>query len=285
MERICGNQRFFGGVSGTGVSAGFRRQTVRTVSVLVDQIVSVDLKLAVGAVTEVVEVVGGVNALIEPEKVSTGVNLDPALTARLPLVNRRFSDLALLTPGATFAASGSQGAINFAVAGSRAQSTNWMIDGINALDPQVNAATNTLRIADAVQEMSVTTSAPSAEFGRQSGAQVNVVTKSGTDQFHGGAFWFNRNDKMQAADFFTNKLGGIKNALRRNQYGATLGGPIRRDKTFFFYSWEGLNQSNPIPTTATPQRPKRAPRTLISRSLMNPPKGQAVAIARNGSIE
>src|SRR6185503_15515106 len=71
----------------TGVSAGFRRQTVRTVSVLVDQIVSVDLNLAVGAVTEVVEVVGGVNALIEPEKVSTGVNFDPALTARLPLVN------------------------------------------------------------------------------------------------------------------------------------------------------------------------------------------------------
>src|SRR5439155_16175265 len=90
----------------TGVSAGFRRQTVRAVSVLVDQIVSVDLKLAVGAVNEVVEVVGGVTALIEPEKVSTGVNFDPALTSRLPLVNRRFSDLALLTPGATFAASG-----------------------------------------------------------------------------------------------------------------------------------------------------------------------------------
>ena len=110
--------------------------------------------------------------------------------------------------------------------------------------------TNTFRIAEAVQEMSVTTSAPSAEFGRQSGAQVNVITKSGTDQFHGSAFWFNRNDKLQATDFFTNKFGGTKNPLRRNQYGATLGGPIKQDKTFFFYSWEGLDQSNPIPTAA-----------------------------------
>ena len=91
---------------------------------------------------------------------------------------------------------------------------------------------------------------PSVEFGRQSGAQVNVVTKSGTNQFHGSLFEFNRNDKLQATDFFTNKLGGTKNPLHRNQYGASIGGPIRKNKTFFFYSWEALQQSNPVPTTA-----------------------------------
>ena len=80
--------------------------------------------------------------------------------------------------------------------------------GINALDPQVNGPTDSYRIAEAVQEVSVITTAPSAEFGRQSGAQVNVVTKSGTNQLHGSAFWFVRNDALQAADFFTNKLGG-----------------------------------------------------------------------------
>ena len=195
------------------------------------------------------EVDGGIAAVIEPEKSSTGTNFDPKMTANLPLTNRRFNDLALLTPGASFAAAGTQ-AGGFAAAGSRAQSTNWMIDGINDLDPQVNGANTNFRIAEAVQELSVVTTAPSAEFGRQSGAQVNVVTKSGTNLFHGSLFEFNRNDKLQATDFFTNKLGGTKNPLHRNQYGASIGGPIRKNKTFFFYSWEALQQSNPIPTTA-----------------------------------
>jgi len=233
----------------TAETPGFRKELVKSVSVLVDQIVSVDIKLEVGQITEVVEVDGGIAAVIEPEKSSTGTNFDPKMTANLPLTNRRFNDLALLTPGASFAAAGTQ-AGGFAAAGSRAQSTNWMIDGINDLDPQVNGANTNFRIAEAVQELSVVTTAPSAEFGRQSGAQVNVVTKSGTNLFHGSLFEFNRNDKLQATDFFTNKLGGTKNPLHRNQYGASIGGPIRKNKTFFFYSWEALQQSNPIPTTA-----------------------------------
>jgi hypothetical protein len=230
-------------------AAGFRSESVRAVTVLVDQIVSLDLQLSVGAVTEVVDVNGSALPLIEPEKSSTGTTFDLKLMANLPQVNRRFNDLALLTPGATFSAPGSQ-VMGFAAAGSRSQSTNWMIDGVNALDPQVNGVTNNLRIAEAVQEFSVVTTAASVEFGRQSGAQVNVVTKSGTNEFHGSLFEFFRNDKLQAADFFTNKLSGTKNILRRNQFGATLGGPILKDKTFFFYSWEALKQANPVPTTA-----------------------------------
>src|SRR5260221_14528636 len=125
-----------------------------------------------------VEVKGGVIALIDPKKISTGAVFDFPFTATLPQVSRRLNDLALLTPGGTFSPQGSQ--VNgFAAAGSRVQSTNWMIDGVNALDPQVNGVTNNLRIAEAVQEFNVTTSAASAEFGRQSGAQVNMVTKSG----------------------------------------------------------------------------------------------------------
>jgi len=240
---------------------GFRTQSVRAVTVLVDQIVSLDVKLSVGDVTEIVDVNGSALPLIEPEKSSTGTTFDLKLMANLPQVNRRFNDLALLTPGATFSAPGSQ--VNgFAAAGSRAQSTNWMIDGVNALDPQVNGVTNNLRIAEAVQEFSVVTTAASVEFGRQSGAQVNVVTKSGTNEFHGSLFEFFRNDKLQAADFFTNKLSGKKNVLRRNQFGAALGGPVLKDKTFFFYSWEALKQSNPVPTTATV--PTAAQRAAIS---------------------
>jgi hypothetical protein len=238
-----------GTYSVTVEASGFRKEAIRSVAVLVDQIVSVDVKMTIGQVTETVEVTGGVTALIEPERSSTGTNFDPKLTAGLPLVNRRFNDLALLTPGATFSAPGSQ--VNgIAAAGSRVQSTNWMIDGINGLDPQVAGAVTNFRIAEGVQELSVVTTAPSVEFGRQSGAQVNVVTKSGNDQFHGSLFEFLRNTKLQAADFFTNKLGGTKNPLHRNQYGASLGGPIKRGKTFFFYSWEALKQTNPTPTTA-----------------------------------
>jgi hypothetical protein len=233
----------------TAEAAGFRKQAVHDIEVLVDQIVSVDLKLEVGQLTEMIEVTGGVTSLVEPERISTGVNFNPTLTANLPQTNRRFADLALNVPGATFSAPGSQvGGI--AAAGSRVQSTNWMIDGVNGLDPQVEGVTSQYQIFEAVQEMSVVTTAPSVEFGRQSGAQVNVVTKSGTDQFHGSGFWFVRNDKLQATDFFTNKLLGTKPILRRNQYGASLGGPIRKDKTFFFYSWEAIKQSNPVPTTA-----------------------------------
>jgi len=118
----------------TAETAGFRQALVKSVTVLVDQIVSVDIKLEVGQITEVVIVDGGVTAVIDPEKSSTGTNFDPKLTANLPLTNRRFNDLALLTPGASFAAAGTQ-AGGFAAAGSRAQSTNWMIDGINDLGP------------------------------------------------------------------------------------------------------------------------------------------------------
>jgi hypothetical protein len=238
-----------GSYSLTVAANGFRKEVVRTVNVLVDEIVSLDFSLELGQLSEVVEVEERTVALIEPEKVSTGITFDLKMADRLPQVNRRFNDIAIATPGVTLAAPGTQAGA-FAAAGSRAQSTNWMIDGINALDPQVNGPTSNFRIAEAVQEFSVTTTAPSAEFGRQSGAQVNVVTKSGSNDFHGDVFEFFRNDKLQAADFFTNKLKGTKNTLRRNQYGGVIGGRIIKDKTFFLYSWEALKLRNPIPLTA-----------------------------------
>lgn len=253
---------------------GFRKTTIRDVNVLVDQIISIDVKLEIGQVTEVVEVAAS-TATIEPEKISTGIAMDQNMVQNLPMANRRFNDLAILTPGVTFAANGTQ-AGGFAAAGSRAQSTNWTIDGTNALDPQVNGPLTSFRIAEAVQEFSVTTTAASAEFGRQNGAQVNVVTKSGTNTLHGSAFWFLRNDALQAADFFTNKLGGTKPILRRNQYGLTAGGPVviphvydGRNKTFFFYSWEALKFKNPNPITAVVP-------TAAERALVRDPVNRAV---------
>jgi hypothetical protein len=236
---------------------GFRTTEVKGLELLVDQIVSLDLKLEVGEVSQSVEVSGSVE-LLQTENAATGTNITAEMTSDLPLANRQFTDLAVLTPGASFAAAGAQ-AGSFAVAGSRSQSTNWQIDGVNAIDPNVNGPTNSYRIADAIQELSVATTGYSAQFGRAAGGEVSVVTKSGTNSFHGSVFEFFRNDDLNATNFFTNALHGLKPVLRYNQFGGSGGGPIKRNKTFFFYSYERLDQINPSALSAVvPTAPQRA---------------------------
>src|SRR5690242_13717254 len=149
-----------------------------------------------------------------------------------------------MTPSVLPSSAGTQGG-GFNVSGARSQANIFLLDGVSNIDTQVNSALGNFRITDAVQEFSVQTSVATAEFGRGTGGQVSIVTKSGENRFHGSAFEYFRNSKMDAADFFTNKLKGTKNPLHRNQYGATFGGPILRDKTFFFLSWEGFRQVSP----------------------------------------
>jgi hypothetical protein len=232
----------------TAVMKGFRTTEVKGLVLLVDQIVSLDLKLELGDVSQAVEVTGAVE-LLQTENAATGTNITAEMTSELPLANRQFTDLAVLTPGASFAAAGAQAGA-FAVAGSRSQSTNWQIDGVNAIDPNVNGPTNSYRIADAIQELSVATTGYSAQFGRAAGGEVSVVTKSGTNSYHGSAFEFFRNDDLNAVNFFTNALHGIKPVLRYNQFGGSTGGPIKRNKTFFFYSFERLDEINPAAVSA-----------------------------------
>jgi hypothetical protein len=232
----------------SSAATGFRPTEIKDVTVLVDQTVSLDVTLEVGQLSETVEVSSGADVL-QTQNGATSTNITSQFVGNLPLVNRRFNDLALLTPGVTFAAAGTQ-AGSFAAAGTRSQSTNWQLDGVNAIDPNVNGPTQSYRIAEAIQEFSVQTTAYSAEFGRGSGAQVNVVTKSGANQFHGSLFEFARNDAFQANNFFTNKLNGSKSLLRHNQYGGSVEGPIVKDKTFFFYSYERFDEIASTPTTA-----------------------------------
>jgi Carboxypeptidase regulatory-like domain len=228
---------------------GFRKTVIRQTRVGVDEIISLDVSVEVGQLTESVEVQGGAGVFLDSERISTGSNINPSMLQGLPSGNRRFDDLSLLTPGTSPPAKGTQ-AGGFSAAGARPGSINSMIDGINNVDRQVGGPVTTYRIADAIREYSVITTAPSAELGREAGGQVNVVTKSGTNQFHGGAFWFLRNDALEARDFFTNKLGGTKRKLRQNQFGGTFGGPVIKDKTFFFYSFERQDLNNPVATTA-----------------------------------
>lgn len=236
---------------------GFKKTIVDGVLVQVDQITRVDLTLQLGTVAETVEVTG-VTPLLESDKTPIGSVVDSKVVASMPLNARQFLDLALITPGVVPAAPGTQGG-GFNVAGARSQSNIYLVDGVSNMDTQVNSPLNNFRIADAVQEFNVQTSVALPEFGRGTGGQVNIVTKSGTNHFHGSAYEYLRNTKFDAADFFTNKLRGRKNVLNRNQFGATGGGPIVKDRTFFFLGYEGFRQVNPqVSSTRVPTDAERA---------------------------
>ena len=219
---------------------GFKKTTFSSVVVQVDQITHLEIALAVGEVTESVQVEAAA-PLLENDKSTLSSVVDSRTISNMPLNARQYLDLALITPGALPAATGTQGG-GFNVAGARSQSNIFLLDGVSNIDTQINSALGNFRITDAVQEFAVQTSVATAEFGRGTGGQVSIVTKSGTNLFHGSAFEYFRNSNLDAADFFTNRLGGTKNPLHRNQYGATFGGPIFKDKTFFFLSWEGALQ-------------------------------------------
>lgn len=241
-------------------SPGFKKSNVSTVLVQVDQVTHIDLTLEVGNVTESVQV-EGVAPLLESDKSTLSRVVDTRTIGSMPLNAMQFLDLALLTPGALPSVPGQQGG-GFSVGGERSQSNLFLLDGVSNMDTQVASALGNFRIADAVQEFAVQTSVPTAEFGRGQGAQVSIVTKSGTNSFHGSVFEYLRNSDFDAADFFTNRLRGTKNTLHRNQFGANAGGPIRRDKTFFFASWEGFRQVNP--TVSLTRVPTAAERAMVT---------------------
>src|SRR5712692_4156347 len=248
-------------------ATGFKKASIASVLVEVDQITRADIALEVGNVTEVVEVEGAAT-LLEADKSTLSSVVDSRTIANMPLNARQFLDLALLTPGVQPAAAGTVGGFN--VAGARSQSNIFLIDGISNLNTVTNAPLNQFRITDAVQEFAVQTSVALPEFGRGTGGQVNIVTKSGGNQLHGSAFEYFRNTQLDATDFFANKLGLRKNALNRNQFGSTLGGPIIKDRTFFFLSYEGFRQVAPqVNSTRVPTPVERASVTdPISKRLL-----------------
>src|SRR5215470_5195348 len=231
------------------IAKGFEKAIKRDVKVVVGLESHLDVALTPGSVSEIVEVKGEV-PLIEPDKTNVSYSIEKAQIENLPLQGRQFLDLALLTPGVTAQAPGTQaGGIN--VSGMRSQSNNFTLDGVSNNDPQVNGPLNNFRIADAVQEFNVNTSIASTDLGRSSGAQVAVITKSGSNTYHGSAFYYGRNEALDANDWFLNTAGKARNVLRRHQYGGTVGGFVIKDKTFWFLSFEGFREKSPLPQLAT----------------------------------
>lgn len=267
-------------------AAGFKKEVLNDVVVEVDQITHLETTLQIGSTTETIEVLSEAAPLLESDRSTLSNVIDHQVVSNMPLNARQYLDLALLTPGVLPSSAGTQGG-GFNVSGARSQSNIFLLDGVSNMDTQVNSALGNFRITDAVQEFAVQTSVAPAEFGRGTGGQVNIVTKSGTNQFHGTAFEYLRNSVLDAADFFTNKNGGTKNPLHRNQYGATLGGPILKNKMFFFLSYEGFRQIAPtVSSTRVPTAAERATVTdPISKSLLqfwpNPTNPNALAGTNN----
>ncbi len=228
----------------TAESEGFAPQTKQNLRLDVGQVARVDFALELGTVAETIEVAAAA-ALINTETTTVGQVIDNKRIVELPLNGRNYLELAQLTvgvgpaPGARTAGEG-----NFSTLGARSYQTNILLDGVDnnsrasggALGFQ---AQNVKPSIDAVQEFKVVTNNNSAEYGFRMGAAVIVQTKSGTNEFHGTAYEFLRNDKLDANTFFANRSGAPKPAFRRNQFGATFGGRIIKDKTFFFGSYEG----------------------------------------------
>src|SRR5206468_11905902 len=245
---------------------GFKKVVVDNVVVEVDQITHVDATLQIGSVAETIEVASEAIPLLETDRSTLSNVVESQVISNMPLNARQYLDLALLTPGVLPSAAGTQGG-GFNVAGARSQSNVFLLDGVSNIDTQINSALGNFRITDAVQEFAVQTSVATAEFGRGTGGQVSIVTKSGTNHFHGTAFEYLRNSVLDAADFFTNKNHGTKNPLHRNQYGATLGGPILKDTMFSFLSYEGFRQIAPtVSSTRVPNAAEDRKSTRLNSS-------------------
>jgi Carboxypeptidase regulatory-like domain len=232
---------------------GFRRTVERNIVVNVGLVVHLDVTLEVGDVLETVDV-RAETPLVEPDKTSISTAVDVRAMQNLPLLDRQFLNLALTVagtvPGAPGTAMAATSVETFTVAGMRSQSNNYTLDGISNNDPHINGPLNLFRLSDAVQEFNVETSIASAEVGRNSGAQVSIITKSGGNAYHGTLFYYHRNGALDATPFFLNRAGRPKNPLRRHQFGGTLGGFLHRDKTFWFFSFEGFRQTVQDPATA-----------------------------------
>jgi hypothetical protein len=235
----------------------FKTAEVSSVAVLVDQVTRVDVILTLGDVHEVTNVFAAA-PLVEPDKSTLGAVIESPLISQLPLNGRQFLDIAALVPGVVPAPPGTQGS-GFNVAGARSQSNVYLLDGISNQDTQNNGPLNAFRITDAVEEFDVQTGAAAAEFGRGTGGNINIVTRGGSNQFHGSAFEYLRNTRLAAADFFTNKFHGAENPLVRNQFGGTLNGPAFRDRLFFSLSYEGFRQvAHLVSATRVPSTAERA---------------------------
>lgn len=211
---------------------GFKTVVRSNIKLDVAQIGRVDVVLDVGQATEQVTV-SSAAPLLQSESAVVGQVVSQQTVVDLPLNGRQFTQLAILTPGAVSGGTGGFGGPVVRINGGRSSQTVYMVDGVNTAE-QFSSGTTIVPSPDAIQEFKVQTNVMSAEYSQEPAA-ISVALKSGTNQLHGGVFEFLRNDKLDARNFFALSKG----ALRYNQFGGLLGGPVIKNRTFFFMDYQG----------------------------------------------
>jgi hypothetical protein len=232
---------------------GFQK-TVRTgVTLQVAQVARIDVTLQTGALTESVEVVAA-TPLLDTLTSSRGSVIDQKKIVELPLNGRDYNQLALLSPGVLpgtprLASVNFKGVLN--VNGNRTFNNVFLLDGVDNISYSNSFRGENVQLVqpsiEALQEFKIQTNAYSAEFGRSSGAVVNATIKSGTNTVRGSVYEFVRNDSLDANNFFSNALGAPKPKRERNQFGGAAGGPLVKNRTFWFGDYEGLRDLEGVP--------------------------------------
>ena len=261
-----------------GEVQGFSVAQVESVQVTVNARLRVDLTLNVGSIGETVTVTGAAT-LLESESSDRGQVIGKEQIVNLPLNGRAYADLALLSPGVRRSAISESRDASFNVHGLRSALNSFILDGVdnNSYGTSNQGFSNqVVQVSpDAVEEFKVQTNNFSAEFGRTGGAVVNASMRSGTNQFRGTLWEFNRNDALNATGFFK-PSSGVKPKLNRNQFGFVFGGPIVRNQTFFFADYEGFRQISRVMTFASlPTLQQR--QGILGRPIVNPLTGELYA--------
>ena len=237
-------------------ASGFQKAVITDLDLPVATSVTRNIPLKIGETSVTVEITADA-VMLDTTTISMGQVINNKYVQDIPLNGRHFTDLSLLTPGTiTPPANGflsfplrGQGSFGINTAGQREDTTNWLVNGINLNDPVQNQITFQPPI-DTLSEFKIDNSAFPAEYGRNSGAIVNMATRSGTNDYHGEAFEFLRNNALDARNFFNTVLQP-QAPFKRNEFGGAFGGPIKRHKAFFFLAYEGLRQHQSLTVTST----------------------------------
>src|ERR1700726_2300604 len=254
--------------------SGFQTATVSNLKLEVASAVTQNIQLTVGTASQTVEITADA-ALVDTANTSMSQVINDKTVQEIPLNGRHFTDLSLLTPGTiTPPANGflsaplrGQGSFGINTAGQREDTTNWLVNGINLNDPVQNQITFQPPI-DTLAEYKIDNSTFPAQYGRNAGAIVNLATLSGTNEYHGELFEFFRNSALDARNFFnpiltTSGKFNPQAPFKRNDFGASFGGPIKKNKVFFFLAYEGLRQHQSL-TVASSRVPSQNERAAVT---------------------
>ncbi len=279
----------------TVTAPGFQKLERSGVQLTAASTENVDLALSIGSETQSVSVVADA-AIVQSESATVSNLVTTQQIADLPLVSRDFTDLVLLAPGAhagsasNLSEGGSPYAMrsgaNFSVNGSVPQANSYLIDGIYNRNLWLNTLIM-VPVVDAIQEYRVMTSDYTAEYGESAGSVTEVETRSGTNQLHGDVWEFLRNNKLNANQYFNNASGIARPPFRRNEFGATAGGPVIKNKTFIFGDYQGIRLAQPqtdvstIPTLAQRQMVETGNFSGLNTQIYNP---YSTTTAANGSV-